>query len=165
MKEIVSIAAMSRDRGIGLNNGLPWPQNAEDMKHFRTMTAGQIVLMGRNTWESLPEKFRPLPGRINWILTSKKIDVPDIVTFKSIKGAIDAYNSISSDQKALYIIGGAQVYAAAMEFINRLEITIIPGEFEVDTYMPSLPDGFMLTEARDGETVHFLTWKRVVKPL
>ncbi len=114
---------------IGLDNAIPW-RIPEDMKHFREVTAGAAVLMGRRTWESLPERFRPLPGRRNLVLSRTPQEGAE--TFESLDKALAA---VTGD---LWVMGGSAVYAATLPFADRVEVTEIREPFEGDTYAPKI---------------------------
>ena len=104
---------------IGRDNDIPW-QLPEDMAHFKELTLGSTVVMGRLTWESLPERFRPLPGRRNVVVTRQAdylADGADVVTSLTDAPLEDAW-----------VIGGAQIYAQALPLAGRCEVT----EVEVD---------------------------------
>ncbi|SFQ98603.1 dihydrofolate reductase [Lentzea waywayandensis] len=121
------IWAQTADRVIGRDNAIPW-RVPEDMKHFREITAGSAVLMGRRTWESLPPRFRPLPGRRNLVLS--RVEQEGAETFSSLEKALA---DVTGD---LWVIGGSAVYAATLPFADRVEVTEIRESFEGDTYAP-----------------------------
>ncbi|HUQ61817.1 dihydrofolate reductase [Lentzea sp.] len=112
---------------IGRGNAIPW-HVPEDMRHFREITAGSAVLMGRRTWESLPPRFRPLPGRRNLVLSRTPQEGAE--TFDSLEVAL---KDVTGD---LWVIGGSAVYAATLPFADRVEVTEIREAFEGDTYAP-----------------------------
>ncbi len=134
MPEIVIIAAVAKNRVIGKNNQLLW-NIPEDMAHFKALTAGHTVIMGRKTWESLPPRFRPLPARRN-IVISRQQDFP-AVGAELADSLEDALQRASSASIA-FIIGGAQIYAQAMGIADRLEITEVDLEPEGDAWFPEL---------------------------
>ncbi|MEU7475873.1 dihydrofolate reductase [Lentzea sp. NPDC042327] len=117
---------------IGRDNAIPW-HVPEDMKRFRELTTGAAVLMGRRTWESLPPRFRPLPGRRNIVLSRTPQD--GVETFADLGEALGA---VDGD---LWVIGGSAVYAAALPFADRVEVTEIREIFEGDTYAPAVGRG------------------------
>ncbi|WP_330277557.1 dihydrofolate reductase [Lentzea sp. NBC_00516] len=121
------IWAQTADRVIGRDNAIPW-RVPEDMKHFREITAGSAVLMGRRTWESLPPRFRPLPGRRNLVLSRTEQEGAE--TFDSLEKALA---DVTGD---LWVMGGSAVYAATLPFADRVEVTEIREIFEGDTYAP-----------------------------
>ncbi len=124
------IWAQGPDGVIGADGRLPW-HLPEDLAHFRTVTAGGSVLMGRLTWESLPPKFRPLPGRRNLVLTRQ----PDWVD----RGA-EPVATIADvlDIEDLWVIGGAQVFDAALPHAERVVRTELKQVFAGDVYAPEL---------------------------
>ena len=119
--ELVLIAAVAKNRVIGINNQLPW-HLPEDLKHFRELTRGCAVIMGRKTWESLPEAFRPLPGRRNIVLTRQK----GLTTDSRFQGAElaaslpDALALMGENSATIFVIGGADLYQQAIEWADRL---------------------------------------------
>jgi dihydrofolate reductase len=119
MPEVVIIAAVAKNGVIGRNNELIWNIPA-DMAHFKALTAGHTVIMGRKTWESLPPRFRPLPGRRN-IVISRQVDypAPGAEVADSLESALD----LASTAATVFIIGGEQIYTQAMALADRLEIT------------------------------------------
>ncbi|SDW32228.1 dihydrofolate reductase [Amycolatopsis xylanica] len=145
--------AQSANGVIGRDGTLPW-HLPEDLKHFRTLTAGAAVLMGRRTWESLPPRFRPLPGRRNLVLSSTP--QPDVETFPGLEQALAA---VSED---VWVIGGAAVYRAALPFADRVVVTEIQEHFEGDTYAPEVghaPDSAgAWQESSTGLHYRFLEW-------
>ncbi|MEV4599516.1 dihydrofolate reductase [Amycolatopsis sp. NPDC049253] len=145
--------AQSANGVIGRDGALPW-QLPEDMKHFRTLTSGATVLMGRRTWESLPPKFRPLPGRRNLVLSSTAQD--GVETFPDLSQALAA---VSED---VWVMGGEAVYRAALPFADRIVVTEIQEHFEGDTYAPEVgrpPDSTgEWQESTTGLHYRLLTW-------
>lgn len=129
---IILIAAVAKNCIIGNNNALPW-HLPEDMKHFKALTTGHAVLMGRKTWESLPPKFRPLPNRQNYVLTRDEAYGAPGAT---VLHALDEAMKVGAGGTA-YIIGGAELYAHALPYAQRLELTEIDAAFEGDAHFPS----------------------------
>ena len=126
------IAAIARNGAIGRNNGLLW-QESEDQKHFRRVTMGCPVIMGRKTWDSLPGRFRPLPGRRNIVLTRNaawRADGAD--TAASMAAAL----ALTADTAKVFVIGGAQAYATALPFADELLLTEVDAEIAGDTFFP-----------------------------
>jgi dihydrofolate reductase len=130
--ELVLIAAVAKNGVIGKNNALPW-HLPEDMKHFKALTTGHAVIMGRKTWESLPERFRPLPGRLNIVLTRNSSYQADGAT---VVNSLDEAVKVGAGKTA-FIIGGAELYAHALSQAQRLELTEIDAAFEGDAYFPA----------------------------
>ena len=117
---------------IGRDNTLPW-HLPEDLAHFRQLTMGCPVLMGRKTWDSLPPRFRPLPGRLNLVLTRQSAWQAEGATrVASVEEAL-AHCPAGQD---LWVIGGAEVYAMALPLAQRLEITEVHVHAEGDAMAP-----------------------------
>lgn len=135
MPEVVIIAAVAKNRVIGKDNQLIW-NIPEDMARFKALTAGHTVIMGRKTWESLPPRFRPLPGRRN-IVISRQADyaAPGAETANSLENAL----KLASTAALVFIIGGEQIYTQAMAVADRLEITEVDLEPEGDAWFPQTP--------------------------
>ena len=124
------LAAVAANRVIGINNTLPW-HLPEDLKHFKSLTLGHIVVMGRRTFESIG---RPLPGRTNVVLTSRPdLILPGVVIAGSIHDVLDQF---ANDPRSLFVIGGAQVYQESLPLCQRLYLTEIQQSFTGDTFFP-----------------------------
>ena len=127
------IFARARQGVIGHNNTLPW-HLPEDLAHFKQTTLGQPVVMGRKTWESLPPKFRPLPGRTNIVVTRQNNWQADgAVVAHSMQEAV----SLCPANTEIWVIGGAEVYAQAMPWATRAVVTEIDADFAGDAFAPS----------------------------
>jgi dihydrofolate reductase len=127
--------AQARGRVIGAGGGLPW-HVPEDLALFRRLTMGSTVVMGRRTWESLPERFRPLPGRTNVVLTSDGGWTAD--------GARRAatVEQVLAEHDSLWVIGGGAVYTAFLPHADRLVVTDVDTDVGGDTWAPPLDDGW-----------------------
>ncbi|TQM09090.1 dihydrofolate reductase [Pseudonocardia kunmingensis] len=150
--------AQSANGVIGRDGALPW-HLPEDMKHFRTLTAGATVLMGRRTWESLPPRFRPLPGRRNLVLSRTPqpgAEEEGAEVFPDLRQALAA---VSGD---VWVMGGAAVYRAALPLADRIVVTEIREHFDGDTHAPEVgrpPDSVgEWQESTTGLHYRFLTW-------
>ena len=164
MPEIVIIAAVAeKDRLIGNGMHLPW-HIPEDLKHFKQHTLGYPLVMGRRTFQSLVEQFGgPLPKRRNIILsTSGAVDgYSNIETYASIDEAMHVLN----DEDRIFIGGGASIYAHFLPLADRLELTLVEGEYEGDTYFPPyehlIGTLFSLEEERPKDGFRFMTYRRI----
>jgi len=135
MMKISLIAAMAKDRVIGINNSLPWKLPA-DMKWFRKHTLGKPIIMGRKTFESFGG--RTLPDRTNIIITydvNYQVEA-DVVIVHSIGAALQAAADSAEAVDEVMIIGGASFYEQMLERADRFYITQVHGEFEGDAWFP-----------------------------
>lgn len=123
--------AQARGGVIGAGGRLPW-HLPEDLRLFRELTAGSTVVMGRRTWESLPERFRPLPGRRNVVLTTDRSWAAD-----GAERAGSVAEVLGRDED-LWIIGGGQVYAAFLPHADRVVVTDVDTAVDGDTWAPEL---------------------------
>ena len=127
------IVAMDRNRLIGNNNQLPWHLPA-DLAHFKQVTMGKPIIMGRKTYESIG---RPLPGRTNIVLTRDQgYQADGIVLSGSLKKAID--RAASEGAEEVMIIGGSNIYEQALDLSGRLYLTLVDAEFEGDAWFPEI---------------------------
>jgi dihydrofolate reductase len=151
MTEIVIIAAVAQNGIIGSKNDIPW-RISDDFKRFKRLTLGHPCIMGDSTFESLPEKSRPLPGRENIVLTLNRDYRPTGTTvFHDFNEAID-YVRNQGITKA-FITGGATIYRLAMSVADTLELTHIHRQFEGDVCFPSYdPQQWQLTASEDQNT-------------
>jgi dihydrofolate reductase len=132
--ELGLIYARARNGVIGRAGGLPW-HLPEDMAHFKRLTMGRPVIMGRKTWDSLPQRFRPLPGRTN-IVVSRQPGWKEegAVRAGSLREAI----ALCAGEEQAWVIGGADIYAQALPLAHRVEVTEIDADYEGDAYAPAL---------------------------
>lgn len=124
------IVAMTRSGVIGHGNQLPW-HLPQDLRRFKAVTMGKPILMGRRTFESIG---RPLPGRVNLVLTRSSWDVPAVQVVHSVEEALEAAHEASE----LVVIGGAEVYRAALPLARRIYLTWVEAEVAGDTRFPDL---------------------------
>lgn len=135
------VAAMGRGRVIGKDNALLW-HIPDDLKRFKALTLGHPVIMGRKTWESLPERFRPLPGRMNIVVTRQDgYEATGAVVAHSLEDARAAAMRAEGGEE-VFIIGGAQLYAEALPIAHRLYLTLIDDTKEGDAYFPEYENEF-----------------------
>lgn len=158
---MILIAAVAKNGVIGKDNALPW-HLPEDMRHFKALTTGHVVVMGRKTWESLPPKFRPLPNRRNIVVTRNpayRAEGAEVV------GSLDEAMKVGADGTA-FIIGGAQLYASALPCAQRLELTEIDADFDGDARFPAFDRAQWRAVKRepgiaaDGLRYAFVTYER-----
>jgi len=127
------IASISKNNVIGVNGKLPW-HIPEDLRRFRELTMGHPVIMGRKTYDSIPEKFRPLPGRKNIVLSdSFKESRSDIYLAKNMGEALGFTNGEDA-----YIMGGRKIYELFLPVADKMEITRVHRRFEGDAFFPEI---------------------------
>ncbi len=134
---MIAIAAMAANRVIGKDGTIPW-RLPEDMKFFKRTTLGNVVLMGRKTYDSIG---KPLPGRENWVLTRQAIDIPGVRILHDVQNIPAA-----SEGREIYLIGGAELYAALLPKCHEVLLTRLPSSIEGDAYFPAFEQDFDLRE-------------------
>jgi dihydrofolate reductase len=149
--QINLIWAEAHNRVIGMNGKMPW-HLPEDLAHFKRATLGAPVIMGRKTWDSLPERFRPLPGRTNIVISRQAgflVDqvAPDLHVTTSLEASLD----MASQHPEVWVIGGAQIYAQALPLANKIIITKIDAAFAGDAFAPVL-DSYWVETKREPHT-------------
>ncbi|HEU5145439.1 MAG TPA: dihydrofolate reductase [Chryseosolibacter sp.] len=131
---VSAIAALSRNRVIGKNNDLPW-KLPDDMKFFMETTRGHHVVMGRRNYDSLHEKYKPLPQRTNIVITRQQnFKAPGCEVMHAVEPALDLARK--NGESECFIIGGAEIYQLAMPYTTRLYMTEIDAVIEGDTFFP-----------------------------
>jgi dihydrofolate reductase len=160
---IALIAAVARNGAIGRDHQLVFDE-AADRRHFRQATQGCPLVMGRKTWNSLPPRFRPLPGRRNVVLSR---DPGFVAPGAEVVHSLDQALALLTDANQVFVIGGAQVYAQALPRAQRLVLTEIDADFAGDTFFPPWPrEAFSATSRRhevnaDGVAFDFVTYERL----
>ena len=162
MQEIILIAAMAENRVIGRNNAMPWSVKG-NLAHFKEMTMGWPCIMGRKTWESLPKK--PLPGRLNVIISKTIITDNENITdktslrvkfFESLSGAVE----YCAGYEKIFICGGESIYAQAMPLANKIDLTLIHGQYEGDTFFPKIDDSWIKTDTVNFDEFSIITYNK-----
>lgn len=161
MAPLAMIAAVGPNRELGIKGDLVWHISA-DLKRFKQLTMGHPVVMGRKTWESLPK--RPLPGRLNIVLSRSAEEFPGAVKAANVEEAIRA----SEGEEAPFVMGGEQIYSAFMLHATVLYLTKVDADAPegVDAWFPEYEEDWRLAEASDWETdpkgirYRFETWAR-----
>lgn len=136
MNPFTIITAHDLNLGIGNTNSLPWIHKA-DMRWFKEKTIGVAVIMGRNTWESLPEQYRPLPDRLNIVISSKDLNLPSgVILVRSLDEAL----KVKAEEHM--VIGGAILYKDAIkhEKCYGIFITKLENKYNCDTFFPKYTD-------------------------
>jgi dihydrofolate reductase len=157
---------------IGQAGGMPW-HLPEDMQHFSRLTAGHPVIMGRKTWESFPDKYRPLPGRTNIVITRQEGwgDTPEAEGALAVKSLDDALleSQFAPGHQMVWIIGGGEIFGQSLDLADVAVVTTIDTAAEGDTFAPelgydwaaesSLPADGWLTAA-NGTRYRITLWRR-----
>ena len=132
------IYARAANGVIGCNNALPW-HLPEDMAHFKRITQGHPVIMGRKTWDSIPKQFRPLPKRLNVVVTRQpNWQAPGALCANSLVHAMELCATHASAPTRAWVIGGAQIYAQALSMAHGAVVTEIDAKFAGDALAPTL---------------------------
>lgn len=136
--KISLIVAVDQNNGIGKNNDLPWNLPA-DLQFFKETTTGHIVVMGRKNYESIPDRFRPLPNRENAVLTRNKFyQAKDCFIFNDIKSCLTHYQK--ETDRTVFMIGGGELFKQILEMnvLSEMYITHIDHTFDCDVFFPEI---------------------------
>ena len=159
------IFARARNGVIGKDNALPW-HLPEDLAHFKRTTQGCPVIMGRKTWDSIPEKFRPLPGRTNIVLTRGIWNEIRAKSSSNINSSLQVCEQIDPTPAEVWVIGGAQIYRETLPLARRAVVTEIDQDFEGDAFAPTFGPEWTETQrerhvAANGLPYSFVTLERL----
>jgi dihydrofolate reductase len=165
MSRIGLVWAQTRTGIIGAQGAMPW-HVPEDLAHFKEITLGAPVVMGRRTWESFPDRFRPLPGRRNIVVTSRAELGPGAEIVRTLDEGIDLARQ--ADPEWIWVIGGGRIFADAIGLADRLEVTELDLDVPGDTVAPEVAgwhvaaqhpaEGWMTS--RTGIRYRFVRWER-----
>ena len=154
---VTIVAAVARNGVIGVDGRLPW-RLPDDLRRFKKLTLGHVLVMGRKTYESIGH---PLPGRTTVVVTRNARWDPgsdEVVVAAGVPEAIAAATAIDDE---VFVVGGAQVYAAALPVTHRLELTLVDAEPDGDTTFPDVDWGEWLELSREeGDGVAYVTYER-----
>jgi dihydrofolate reductase len=154
VKPLKAIAAMSLNRVIGAGNKIPW-HLPEDFKWFKKMTTGQVIVMGRKTYESIG---RPLPNRTTIVLSRSSLRIPGVTLVADLQELGSLHGELAG--REIFICGGAQVYEHALPMCSDLYLTLVKRNVEGDTFFPKFEDKFMLKEeVLDGPEFRILHYQ------
>lgn len=166
------IWAQTQDGVIGLDGGMPW-NVPEDLAHFKELTLGDPVVMGRKTWESFPAQYRPLPGRTNIVVSRRQTSAEQMreagaAVVPGFREGLDA--ALESDGLDLiWVIGGSTLFDQALDVATLAEITVLDADVEGDTFAPVLDESWQRTavdpdegwhESRTGVRYRYERWER-----
>ena len=161
--KLILIAAVARNGAIGKNNELLWHES-QDQRHFRAATMGHAVVMGRKTWDSLPARFRPLPGRRNVVVTGNTA-----LVFEGAESAPSLQHALQrlAGEQQVFVIGGAQLYAQALPLADEMMLTEVEADLEGDVSFPPWPATEWAVADRqsavaaDAIAFAFVTYRRI----
>lgn len=157
--QIAYVVAIDDNGLIGRDNDLPW-RLPDDMRWFRDRTMGKPCIMGRKTYDSLPARFRPLPGRLNIVVTRNvDYEAPGAVVVHSF----DEARRAAGDAEEIIIVGGADLFRAFMPLVDRLYLTRVHGAAEGDVYFPDYDHGqwreiYRQEHPADDRHAYAFTW-------
>lgn len=163
MSMVSMVVALGKDNVIGKDNGLLW-HLPDDLKHFKNVTLGHPVIMGRNTWESIPEKFRPLPGRTNIVVTkNEEYDALGAITARSLEDAMEQAK-LAPGSEEICIIGGGQLYAATLPQTDRIYLTLVDDDAKGTVFFPDYSEfSEVISEEAHEENGISYVWKTVAR--
>ena len=155
---IRAILACDDDWGIGKDGDLPWPKNSADLRWFKKHTTGGVVVMGKTTWDSLPNK--PLPDRNNIVVTSAENRTPGpfhFMTFETAKGSLPQMNGLQN----IWIIGGSKLVEGLLPIIDEIWLSRISGTYDCDTFLPRdlIETTFTLFSSEREDDVYVDKWR------
>lgn len=154
---VTIVAAIGKNRVMGQRGQLPW-HLPEDLKHFKSVTWGKPIVMGRKTYESIG---KCLPGRRNVILSRRHLKIENAEVFSSLQSALDALTR----EEEVMIIGGAQIFEQALTYAQKMILTVIEHDFEGDVFFPEWDQKEWKEISREEHfshdyTYYFSIWKR-----
>ena len=158
---VCAIAAMDESRVIGHKGKLPW-HIPEDLKHFSDLTKGHAVLMGRKTWESLPERYRPLPQRKNIVISRTVTNLSGAEVWESPEKCIQFFRSGKAELPGgkIWIIGGAEIYRLTASLWDEVYLTLVKGCREGDAFFPPFEEAFSKAAEEDHGAFSFQHYVR-----
>jgi dihydrofolate reductase len=134
--------------GIGYENKL-LAHIPEDLQHFKSITSGKVVVMGYNTYLSLPPHSKPLPNRTNVVLTRKDLNIDGVIVKSSVEEVLQMIEEDYPNQEII-IMGGQSIYSQFLPYADRMYITHVFRKFEADAFFPEIPSDWEITELKGG---------------
>jgi len=161
MSKISMVVALGKDNVIGKDNGLLW-HLPDDLRHFKAITLGHPVIMGRNTWESIPEKYRPLPGRTNIVVTrNTEYDALGAIRAHSLEDALEQAK-LASGSEEIFIIGGGELFATSLPQTERIYLTIVDDDTPGTVFFPDYSEFTnVVSEEMHEENGYSYIWRTV----
>lgn len=155
------VVALGKDNVIGKDNGLLW-HLSDDLRRFKEITTGHPVVMGRTTWESIPEKFRPLPGRTNIVVTrNAEYGALGAIRAHSLEDALEQAK-LAEGFDEIFIIGGGELYAAALPHTDRIYLTLVDDDTPGTVHFPDYSEFTnVISEEAHEENGYSYIWRTV----
>jgi len=154
---VTIVAAVARNGVIGVDGGLPW-RLPDDLRRFKALTLGHVLVMGRKTYESIGH---PLPGRATVVVTRSGQWEPGSAEVRVAAGVPEAIAVATAIDDEVFVVGGAQVYAAALPLTDRLELTLVDAEPEGDTAFPDVDwEDWLELRREEGDGGAYVTYER-----
>jgi len=155
------IAAIGKNRELGAKNKLLW-HIPKDLKRFKNLTIGKVVIMGKKTFDSLPKKFKPLPQRINVVLTrDKSFSYPSVLVYSSLEKAL---TDLKKKYQEIFIIGGASIYQQTINLADKIYLTIVKKDFpQADVFFPQYDHFEVVDKKEDFDKNYRLTFLTLVR--
>lgn len=152
---LIAVVACDHKRLIGRDGGLPW-HCPGDLRYFKALTMGHQLLVGRRTFEGIVQHSGgPLPGRKHWVLSRQSpVEWPGVEVLHTVDPGLFA------GEKIVFVIGGAAVYAACAAYLDAIYLSLIPGEYQGDLYLPDLGTGWALERVEQQEGFRLLVLRR-----
>lgn len=158
MNKISIIAAIGENRELGKNGKLLW-HISEDLKRFKKLTDGHIVIMGRKTYDSIPLKWRPLSNRANIVITrNENYKAEGVIIVHSVEDALKEAQNEKIQKKypgEIFIIGGGQIYEQGIKYADKLYLTVVKGKYEADVFFPEYPEFKKIIYKKDVKDDHY----------
>ncbi|PSP37574.1 dihydrofolate reductase [Halobacteriales archaeon QH_7_65_31] len=159
--DLVIVAAVAANGVIGRAGEMPW-HYPEDLAHFKSLTTGHPVIMGRKTYDSIAARLDgPLPDRTNIVLSRSPLDLPDGAV--RVGGIDEAVTRAAEHDDEAYVIGGATVYEAFIDRADRMVLTELDERYEGDTEFPTFGDEWVELDRDEREAFAFVTYRRRVE--
>jgi dihydrofolate reductase len=164
--KVCAIVAMAENRVIGRGQEIPW-KLPEDMRHFASLTTGHTVLMGRKTFQSLPPRFRPLPGRVNVVATRDPASLPGYSESVQTCASPQLYlehakaGKLNLSSNLIWIAGGAEIYRLTLAYWDELFLTLVEGAPEGDAIFPEFEEYFHLSSSESHAGFCFQHYERL----
>ncbi|MGY6562901.1 MAG: dihydrofolate reductase [Luteibaculaceae bacterium] len=171
--EVIAIMATGLRNELGKNNDLLW-HLPKDMAYFKEVTWGSVVISGRKNYESIPEKYRPLPGRLNYVIThNAAYKAPGAEVFTSLSAALEKAKSTGKEK--VFIIGGGQIYKTALEnnLVDTVLLTLVEHNFDADVFLEGFnqekwylkSENFIPADSKNAYNLRFQTWIKPEQPI